>query len=237
MRSRSFPDNVRHMNPTICIAACFSFALLSTVSSAQGTSKTLTILAKGAAPDGAWKWELQFLPGSDKCAASGKRECGTEVVYIQNGSSDVIECSGFVEYQGRKTRHQFQTRISAKDSWSDPIILDAYGLTVKAHDITCAKFVPEPVLRSPEGCNTKSEGASPVDFYPKASQKFEETGVVRVRVTLENPRGKATQLRVVDRSAYKRLDDAALKFAKALTFTTTCAPTIFDIPVHFTLSE
>jgi TonB family protein len=193
------------------------------------------MLASGTGPDGAWKWELQFWPGSDKCAGSGKRECGTEVFYIQNDSSDVIECSGFVEYKGRKTKHEFQTRIRAKDSWSDPITLDAYGLTVKAQGVTCEKYVPEPVLRSPEGCSTQSTGAKLADFYPKESQNVEETGFVRVRLTLEKPQGKATELRVVDRSRYKRLDTAALNFVKALTFTTTCSPTTFDMGVQFTM--
>lgn len=194
------------------------------------------MLARGAAPDGAWKWELQFWPGFDKCAGSGGNNCGTEVFFIRNDSADVIDCSGFVEYKGRKPQ-KFQTRIRSKDSWSNPIILSAYGLTVKAQNASCAKYVPEPVLRQPEGCKTESRGANLGDFYPKESQNFEETGLVRIRLTLPKSFGKASEVRVVDRSAFKRLDDAAVKFVKALMFTTTCPATTYDMLIKFTIAE
>ena len=220
------------------IAALTLLALVSAHSIAQGTSRQLAVLAKGAAPDGTWKWELQFWPGNDKCAGSGRQECGTEVFHIQNDSPDVIDCEGFVEYKGvRGERQEFQTRIRANDSWSDPINLDAYGLAIKAQNVTCAKYVPEPVLRKPEGCTAQSSGASLSDFYPKESRNVEETGLVRVRLTLAKPEGKATEVRVVDSSLFKRLDVAAMKFVKALKFTTTCAPTTFDMGIRFSLAE
>jgi TonB family protein len=218
-----------------------AFALLTLVSAsafAQGTSKQLSVLNKGAAPDGTWRWELQFWPGNDKCAGSGRNDCGTEVFFIQNDSADVIECTGFVEYKSaRAGREDFQTRIGANDSWSNPIILDAYGVPLKASGATCAKYAPEPVLTRPEGCKAEPAGADLADFYPKESQNIEETGAVRVRLTLHEPQGKATEVRVVDRSPYKRLDLAAVKFVKALTFTTTCAPTTFDMGIRFSLAE
>ena len=223
------------MSPMIRIAACLPFALAAAIAFAQGTSKNLAVLANGAGPDGAWKWELQFWPGADKCAGSGKPECGTEVLYIENNSSDVIECSGFVQYKGRRTPYEFQTRIRANDKWSDPITLPAYGLTVSAQEVACEKYVPEPVLKSPEGCSTQSTGADLGDFYPKAAKNSGETGFVRVRLTLEKAQGKATQVRVIDRSSFKRLDAAATSFVRALTFTTTCAPTTFDMGVRFAI--
>jgi TonB family protein len=223
------------------LARIAAFTLLTLVSAhvlAQGTSKQLAVLNKGAAPDGTWKWELQFWPGNDKCAGSGRNECGTEVVFIQNDSVDVIECTGFVEYKSvRAGRDEFQTRIRANDSWSHPIILDAYGVPLKASSATCAKYVPEPVLSRPEGCKADPSGADLADFYPKESQNIEESGLVRVRLTLAKPQGKATEVRVVDRSPYKRLDVAAVKFVKALTFATTCAPTTFDMGIRFALAE
>jgi TonB family protein len=229
---------MRGMKTLSRIAAVTLLALVSSHSIAQGTSKQLAVLAKGAAADGTWKWELQFWPGNDKCAGSGRQECGTEVFYIQNDSPDVIACEGFVEYKGvRGERQEFQTRIRANDSWSDPINLDAYGLAIKAQNVTCAKYVPEPVLRKPEGCTAQSSGASLSDFYPKESRNVEETGLVRVRLTLAKPEGKATEVRVVDSSLFKRLDVAAMKFVKALKFTTTCAPTTFDMGIRFSLAE
>jgi len=220
------------------ITACAVLALISPFSFAQGTSKKLAVLARGAAPDGAWKWELQFWPGNDKCAGSGKRECGTEVFYIQNDSDDVIECSGSIEYKGLSSqRQEFQTRIRAKDNWSDPVILSAYGMSVKSQAVACAKYVPEPVLQRPEGCTVESGGAKLEDYYPKESRNIEETGLVRVRLTLQKPEGKASQVQVVDSSLYKRLDNGALKFVKALTFKTTCAPTTFDMGIRFTIAE
>jgi TonB family protein len=218
------------------IAACVLLAVVSSISLGQGTSKKAAVLARGAAPDGAWKWELQFWPGFDKCAGSGGNNCGTEVFYIQNDSADVIDCSGFVEYKGRRPQ-QFQTRIRAKDSWSNPIILSAYGLTVKHQDAKCAKYVPEPILRQPEGCKTESSGASLEDFYPKESQNEEETGLVRVRLTLPASSGKASEIHVVDRSPFRRLDVAAVKYVKALKFTTTCSPTTFDMGIKFALAD
>ena len=220
------------------IAALTLFTFVSAHAVAQGTSKQLAVLAKGAAPDGTWKWELQFWPGNDKCAGSRRQDCGTEVVHIQNDSADVIECLGFVEYKSsRAGKHEFQTRIRANDSWSDPIVLDAYGYAVKAQNVTCAKYVPEPVLNRPEGCKAVPSGADLADFYPKESQNIEETGTVRVRLTLPKADGKATDVRIVDRSPYKRLDVAAVKFVKAVTFATTCAPTTFDMGIKFSLAE
>jgi TonB family protein len=231
-------DNMRRMKALVRIAAVTCLALVSVHSFAQGTSKKLAVLAKGAAEDGTWKWELQFWPGTDPCAGSRSRECGTEVFFIENSSDDVIECTGFVEYKSSKAgRDEFQTRIRAKDSWAHPIILDAYGVPVKASGATCAKYVPEPVLKRPEGCNAVPSGADLADFYPKESQNIEETGLVRVRLTLAKPEGKASEVRVVDRSAFKRLDVAAVKFVKALTFSTTCAPTTFDMGIKFSLAE
>jgi TonB family protein len=231
-------DKMRRMKTLVRVAAITLLALVSAHSFAQGTSKKLAVLAKGAAEDGTWKWELQFWPGNDKCAGSGRRDCGTEVFYIQNDSADVIECEGFVEYKGvRGERQEFQTRIRANDSWSDPIILDAYGLAIKAQNVSCAKYVPEPALTRPEGCTAQSTGADLSDYYPKESQNIEETGLVRVRLTLAKPQGKATEVRVVDRSPFKRLDVAAVKFVKALTFTTTCAPTTFDMGIRFSIAE
>jgi len=226
------------MNSFLRAAASAFLVVFSLTSFAQGTSKQLAVLAKGAAPDGTWKWELQFWPGNDKCAGSGRQDCGTEVVHIQNDSADVIECSGFVEYKSsRAGKHEFQTRIRGNDSWSDPIILDAYGYAIKAQNVTCAKYVPEPVLKRPEGCTAVPSGADLADFYPKESQNIEETGTARVRLTLAKPDGKATDVRIVDRSPYKRLDVAAVKFVKALTFATTCAPTTFDMGIKFSLAE
>lgn len=226
------------MKTLVRIAAFAFFSFVSAHAVAQGTSKQLAVLAKGAAPDGTWKWELQFWPGTDKCAGSGRRECGTEVVYIQNDSADVIECSGFVEYKSsRAGRHDFQTRIRANDTWADPIVLDAYGVAIKAQNVSCAKYVPEPVLNRPEGCQAVPSGADLADFYPKESQNIEETGMVRVRLMLPKPDGKATDVRVVDRSPYRRLDVAAVKFVKALTFATNCAPTTFDMGIKFSLAE
>jgi TonB family protein len=229
---------MRRMKTLVRIIVVVSLALVSTHSFAQGTSKKLAVLAKGAAADGTWKWELQFWPGNDKCAGSGRQECGTEVFYIQNDGPDVIECEGFIEYKGvRGERQEFQTRIRANDSWSDPVILDAYGLAIKAKNVTCAKYVPEPVLARPEGCKADPSGADLADYYPKESRNIEETGLVRVRLTLAKPQGKATEVRVVDRSPYKRLDVAAVKFVKALTFSTTCAPTTFDMGIRFSIAE
>jgi TonB family protein len=226
------------MKTTLRIAILALFTLVSNHVLAQGTSKQLAVLNKGIASDGAWKWELQFWPGNDKCAGSGRRECGTEVFFIQNDSADVIECTGFVEYRSaRAGRDEFQTRIPAKDSYSHPIILDAYGVPVKASGASCAKYVPEPVLTRPEGCKSEASGADLGDFYPKESQNIEETGVVRVRLTLAKPQGKASEVHVVDRSSYKRLDVAAVKFVKALTFATTCAPTTYDMGIRFALAE
>jgi len=226
------------MKISVRAAACLLLALATTVSFAQGTSKKLAVLARGAAPDAAWKWELQFWPGNDKCAGSGKPECGTEVFYIQNDSDDVIECSGSIEYKGLKSqRQEFQTRIRAKDNWSDPITLSAYGMPVKSQAVDCAKYVPEPVLQRPDGCKLESSGAKLEDYYPKESQNYEETGQVRVRLTLQKPDGKASQVKVIDRTSFKRLDDAAVKFVKALTFKTTCAPTTFDMGIKFTMAE
>lgn len=224
------------MKKSIHVAASALLGIVSTLLFAQGTSKELAVLARGAAPDGTWKWELQFWPGFDKCAGSGGNNCGTEVFYIQNDSADVIDCTGFVEYKGRKPQ-EFQTRIRAKDSWANPILLSAYGLTVKAQGANCAKYVPEPVLPPPAGCKTESSGANLEDYYPKESRKVEETGLVRVRLTLEKSEGRAKEVHVVDRSAFKRLDDAAVKFVKALKFTTTCSPTTFDMGIRFTLVE
>jgi len=229
---------MRRMKKLVRMAALALFALVSAHAIAQGSSKQLAVLTKGAAPDGAWKWELQFWPGNDKCAGSSRQDCGTEVVFIQNDSDDVIECLGFVEYKSAKAgRDEFQTRVRAKDSWSHPIILDAYGVPVKASNVTCTKYVPEPVLARPEGCKAVPSGADLADFYPKESQNIEETGVVRVRLTLAKPEGKASEVKVVDRSPYKRLDVAAVKFIKALKFTTTCAPTTYDMAIRFELTE
>jgi len=229
---------MRRMKTLACIAAVTCLALVSADSFAQGTSKKLAVLAKGAAEDGTWKWELQFWPGNDVCAGSGRRDCGTEVFHIQNDSADVIECEGFIEYKGvRGERQEFQTRIRGNDSWSDPVILDKYGLAIKAQNVACAKYVPEPVMSRPEGCKAQPSGADLADYYPKESQNIEETGTVRVRLTLAKPEGKATEVRVVDRSPYKRLDVAAVKFIKALTFSTTCAPTTFDMGIKFSLAE
>jgi TonB family protein len=226
------------MKTLVRVAAFALSTLVSAHSFAQGTSKQLAVLNKGAAPDGTWKWELQFWPGADKCSGSGRRECGTEVFFIQNDSADVIECTGFVEYKSvRAGREEFQTRIRAKDSWANPIVLDAYGVPVKASGATCAKYVPEPVLSRPEGCQAVPSGADLADFYPKESKNIEETGLVRVRLSLAKPDGKATDVRVVDRSPFKRLDVAAVKFVKALTFTTTCAPTTFDMGIRFSIAE
>jgi len=226
------------MKPILRVVTSAAVLIFSVSTFAQGTSKNLAVLAKGAAPDATWKWELQFWPGNDKCAGSGRQDCGTEVLYIQNDSPDVIECSGFVEYKSaRAGKHDFQTRIRGNDSWSDPIILDAYGYAIKAQEVHCAKYVPEPVLARPEGCKADSSGADLADFYPKESLNIEETGLVRVRLTLPKAQGKATEVRVVDRSPYKRLDVAAVKFVKALTFTTTCAPTTFDLGIKFSLAE
>ena len=173
------------MKKLVRIAAIALLALVSANAFAQGTSKKLAVLAKGAAADGTWKWELQFWPGNDKCAGSGRQDCGTEVFYIQNDSADVIECEGFVEYKSlRAGRQEFQTRIRGNDSWSDPIILDAYGLAIKAQNVSCAKYVPAPVLSRPEGCRAESSGADLADYYPKESRNIEETGLVRVRLTL-----------------------------------------------------
>jgi len=219
-------------------AAACALLVFSTSTFAQGTSKQLAVLNKGVAPDGTWKWELQFWPGNDKCAGSGRPECGTEVVFIQNNGADVIECTGFVEYKSaRAGRDEFQTRIGANDSWSHPIILDAYGVPVKSSGASCAKYVPEPVLTRPEGCKAVASGADLADYYPKESQNYEETGTVRVRLTLSKAQGKASDVHVVDRSPYKPLDAAAVKFVKALTFSTTCAPTTYDMGIRFELAE
>ena len=226
------------MKKLLRISAITLFGLVSAHAFAQGTSKQLAVHAKGAAPDGTWKWELQFWPGNDKCAGSGRQDCGTEVFYIQNDSADVIECSGFVEYKSaRAGRQEFLTRIRANDNWSDPVILDAYGLAIKRQDVTCAKYVPAPVLSRPEGCKAEPSGADLADYYPKESKNIEETGLVRVRLTLEKPAGKATDVHVVDSSLYKRLDVAAVKFVKALSFATTCAPTTFDMGIRFSIAE
>ena len=61
--------------------------------------------------------------------------------------------------------------------------------------------------------------------------------LVRVRLTLAKPVGKATDVHVVDSSLYKRLDVAAVKFVKALSFATTCSPTTFDMGIRFSLAE
>jgi TonB family protein len=226
------------MKPLLRIAAWAYLVVFSVSSLAQGTSKQLAVLDKGAAPDNTWKWELQFWPGNDKCSGSGRSECGTEVFFIQNNSADVIECTGFVEYKSKGAgREEFQTRIGANDSWANPIVLDAYGVPVKASGATCAKYVPEPMLTRPEGCKAESSGADLADFYPKESKNFEETGLVRVRLTLAKSQGRATEVRVVDRSPFRRLDVAAVKFVKALSFATTCAPTTFDMGIRFSIAE
>jgi TonB family protein len=217
------------------------FLVLALPMAHADASKEFRLLAEGKAPDGAaWMWQLQYWPGADRCVGSGKAECGTEVFHIRNDTDDVLECWMSIEYKlnrriPREDRADYQqisgARVQPHDAWNDPVVLPAYGVPVASQAVECKPYKPEPPLPRTEGCSFKYQG--PGLEYPQKSQDSGERGVVRVRFFLENAQGPPTQVKIVDSSMRKRLDDSALRFVQGQQFTTTCAGTMYEIGVAF----
>lgn len=220
---------------------------LTSLTAQSESQKELRVLAEGNAPEGAaWRWQLQYWPGSDPCVGTHRAECGTEVFNIRNESADAIECWASIQYKPdrripKKDRSDYQqtigTRIRANDAWSHPVSLPAYGVPVASQSVDCKVYKPEPVLPRPAGCTFAAKGPGLAEFYPPESQQVEETGRVRVRFTLEGANGGASRIRIVDSSLSKRLDDAAVSYIASQQFTTQCSNTEFEMGIRFALQE
>jgi periplasmic protein TonB len=102
---------------------------------------------------------------------------------------------------------------------------------------------PPQVTRAPTVVKAvPSYRPDPAEFYPPASISAEEQGRIRVRLCINN-QGRVQTAEVAEGSGFKRLDDAAVRMAKAYRFkvgSTDGKPNetdCFALPVVFNLKD
>ena len=99
---------------------------------------------------------------------------------------------------------------------------------------------PPPVVRTPIRQNPRSQQPNMDDYYPAASKRLGEEGVAKVKVCV-NVQGRVENAELDEGSGFARLDEAAVKIAKAYrllppTENGKPVPGCGSLPVRFRLT-
>jgi len=218
----------------IAAAANHSFATPST--------EELIIEASGhrfELPSGSWRFLLARNATPQPCNQGADR-CFYRAVVVLNESSDVLECTGEITYEGTDIAGNVKTQAKALVLERSTRIVAASlakdDVNASVFDAECTPRPKLPELGTPANC--KYEVVKPVaigDYYPPESRAAGEEGPVTVEFTVAGKPSHPTDVRAVASSLYPALDEAAVRAVSDMIMSSNCPNSRYRLRLTFRL--
>lgn len=143
--------------------------------------------------------------------------------------SFIIICilHAFALFYTKEQKHDARAKLAQSQNASTETkvefkVIAPKKIKTKAKKVAKKKSIPEKIEKPTSSIQggaiseAKIKGnSSPV--YPKKSRRLKEEGIIKV-IFKVSPNGSASDVRVVQSTGYKRLDESALKFIKENKF-------------------
>jgi TonB family protein len=191
-------------------------------------------------PGGVWSYSLLRDDTPRACGANNDQECFVRMVFVRNGSDQVLECKGMITYAGTDIggKRSVELRALVPEKSMRGILVSAAERSVSAStfDADCTPRAPLPPLE--HGGQCKYEVVKPVpisDYYPEASRTNGEEGPVIVEFGLKNKPGHPTDVKVVASSLYPAIDAAAVRAVSDMIMTGSCKKARYRLQLTFKL--
>jgi TonB family protein len=203
-------------------------------------------------------WPKRLLVSTDEPLASGTwryrvvenafmRRCvwndgpsQTFTLFIENDSDETLECAASLA-TGRDSHSP--TRPVAVEPRERRVAFEAClggdGVFQGATAACTARAEPSgPTWSVPSGCAyTVSEAPSIEEFYPPASRRLAEEGMVDVSFIVTAPAGRTKDVEIAKSSGSARLDEGALRYVRAVKARSTCPDVRYLMRVRFRLND
>jgi TonB family protein len=190
--------------------------------------------------DGAWNYSLIRDETPRRCGAQGEQICIERSVYVRNGSSQILECKGYISYEGADAegRPSVDGRAVVNERSVRRVVgtLAPRGVNAKTFDAECKVRAPLPPLDTPASC--KYEVVKPIqisDYYPPTARRAGEEGPVTVEFTVNDKAANPTDVKVIGSSLSPTLDQGAVEAVKAMVMKSSCGTKRYRLRLAFQL--
>lgn len=191
-------------------------------------------------PSGQWSFLLARDAAPRACAPGSTSQCFYRALVVLNESSEALECTGEITYDGTDFQGNAKTQAKALVvERSTRIIAGSLAKDSVAASMFDAKCTARPKLPPLSTASTcKYEVVKPVaiaDYYPEASRSAGEEGPVTVEFTLAGKAANPKDVRAVASSLYPTLDEAAVRAVSDMVMSSNCANSRYRLRVSFKL--
>ncbi len=165
----------------------------------------------------------------------------TFTLFVENDSDERLECTASLATQ--RERHSPKTEPVAVEPRERRVAFEAClggGDIFQGATAACSARAapPAPTWNLPSGCSYTVIEAPPIEtYYPPAARRLTEEGGVDVSFIVSAPAGRTTDVEVARPSGSARLDEAALRYVKAIKARSTCPDVRYLIRVRFHLDD
>jgi TonB family protein len=193
-------------------------------------------------PDGVWSYTLIRDERGRRCGPKMDQECVQRSVWVRNNSTSTLECKAYVAYEGTDAdghpRTESQAVVVDKSLRAVVSSLAVRGVDAQTFEATCTARKPLPPLDTKPEC--KFEVVKPVsiaDYYPAEARRLGEEGPVTLEFTVGNKPGNPRDVKVIESSLSKLLDQGAIEAVSAMVMTSKCRNERHRLRMTFQLEE
>lgn len=192
-------------------------------------------------PSGQWSFLLARDAAPRPCAPGNANQCFYRAVVVFNESTEVLECTGEIAYDGTDFQGNAKTEAKALVLERSTRIIasslaqDSVGASM--FDAKCTARPKLPPLSTAATC--KYEVVKPVaiaDYYPESARAAGEEGPVTVEFTLAGKAANPKDVRAVASSLYPALDEAAVRAVSDMVMSSNCPNARYRLKVSFQLN-